>query len=756
VAERGVPRPLGSQRDPIVDEADKRLQRCVDYESVCRTSFIEDYKFAEADADNGFAWPDAIRRNRDIDERPCLTVNRTRQHNLQIINDAKQNKPGIVIRGTGNGATYESAKTYESIVRNIEYQSNAQTAYSTATEFQVKCGIGWIRVTREYRDEDSFEQDLFIRRVNDPLSIYIDPDAKEADKSDAKFAFVFDDVLKDDFADAYPSLSEFEIGQNALGIGGITSKDYIRVVEYFRKLDVADELAAIRNSQTGQMEVIRKSKLPKEIWPEIKADKTIQTRPITYTKIERYLIVGDKIVEKTDELGKYIPLVPVIGEETLIDGKLDRKGHTRALKDPGRIYNYWTSSAVEQVALQGKTPWVAPAAAIEDYEGYWNTANRVNHSVLPYNAFDDAGNALPAPARTNPPEYGPAYLSGMQVAVNEMMMVSGQYQPQMGEPSNERSGKALAERQRQGSNATYHFIDNLGVAIRHVGRILLDQIPLVYDTRRVMQILALDGTDYEIEVDPSAKQAYIQHLNHDQEIVKRIFNPRLGKYDVQADIGPAYGTQREQMFDALTTLIAQAPDMASLVGDLWMKAADFPGADEAAERFKRMLPPQALGKGPSQAEQQLQLQVDNLTKLLTKALDKEAGLALKLKGKEEMREIDAFDADTRRLKILADHGIDQGTLSVLKLQLMHDMNQNTMALVADDKHRDADREASMATMGEAPAEGGEASAPKVAGNGNGAGGGGAEAPPIPGARRARDGHWYVPDPTRPGKYALVA
>jgi Phage P22-like portal protein len=747
---KGAERPLGSVRDPVVDEADKRLHRCIDYESICRTSFVEDLKFAEADADNGFAWPDAVRRNRDIDERPCLTVNRTRQHNLQIINDSKQNKPGIVIRGTGNGATYESAKTYESIVRNIEYQSNAQTAYSTATEFQVKCGIGWIRVTREYRDEESFEQDLFIRRVNDPLSVYIDPDAKEADKSDAKFCFVFDDVLKDDFEDAYPELNEYALGDNALGIGGIVSKDHIRVVEYFRKLEVKDELAAIRNPQTGQMETIRKSKLPSDIWKDIKADKTIQRRPITFTKIERYLIVGDQIAEQTEELGKYIPLVPVIGEETIIDGKLDRKGHTRALKDPGRIYNYWTSSAVEHVALQGKTPWVAPAAAIEDYEGYWNTANRVNHSVLPYNAYDDAGNALPEPHRTEPPNFGPAYLSGMQVAVNEMMMVSGQYQPQMGEPSNERSGKALAERQRQGDNATYHFIDNLGVALRHVGRILLDQIPLVYDTRRVMQILALDGTDFEIEVDPSARQAYVEHLNHDQEVVKRIFNPKLGKYDVQADIGPAYGTQRQQMFDALTTLIAQAPDMANLVGDIWMRAADFPGADEAAERFKRMLPPQALGKGPSQAEQQLQLQVQNLTQLLTKALDKEAGLNLKLKGKDEMREIDAYEADTRRLKVLADHGIDKGTLALSRASLQHDIAHNQMQLVQADQHKELD----LASQG--AAEGG-ASAPKVAGNGNGAGGGEASSqPPVPGARKARDGHWYVPDPTRPGKYALVA
>src|SRR5712664_171037 len=746
-----------STRNPIVADAIKDFARCVSWESSARTLALEDYKFAEADSDNGFAWPDDISGIRKDDERPCLTVNRVRQHNLQIINDSKQNKPSIVIRATGNGATYESAKTCEAIIRHIEYASNAQTAYSTAVEHQVKSGIGWLRVVREYENDDDFDQVLSIKRVVDPNSIYMDPDAKEADKSDAKFAFVYDDVLKTDFDEAYPEFKGFA-DQTAMATGYSTfvQKDHIRVCEYWRREFVKDQILALPGPD-GKPRTIRKSQLPKAIWNDVLQDASIQKRDVVTIVVSKHIIVGHELVETTKEPGKYIPLVPVIGEETIIDGKLDRKGHTRAMKDPQRIYNFWTSSAVENVALQTKTPWIAPAAAIESYEMYWNTANRVNHSVLPYNAWDDAGNQLPSPSRPEPPAMAPAYITGMQIATNELMMVSGQHEPMMGEPSNERSGKALMERQRKGDNATYHYIDNLAVAIRHLGKIILDLIPKVYDTKRVLRILAIDGTDYEIDIDPQAKQSYIEHLNHDQEVVQRIFNPNVGKYDVQADVGPAYGTQREQMFEALTTLIAQAPNMANLVGDIWMRAADFPGADEAAERFKRMLPPQALGKGPSQAEQQLQQQVQNLTKMLTQALDQNTMDKIKLKGKEEMRQIDAFEADTHRLKILADHGIDTGTLAVLRAQLMHDMQQNQMDLVHNDAHKNADRV--VAGMG-TNEDGSSAEVPQVGKEGEEAAeqteqGEAPGGPPVPGARQARDGKWYVQDPSRPGKFARV-
>src|SRR6185503_15508478 len=160
----------------IIAEAKQRFAYCEEWEGDARKGFIEDLKFANADPDNNWQWDDQLRTYRQDRRKPCLTINKTRQHNLQIINDAKQNKPGVNIRPVGDGATYDAAQTYEGVVRHIEYQSNAEAAYDTATSFQVQGGIGYWRVVTDYVSNDSFDQEIFIKREKNPLQLFLDPD----------------------------------------------------------------------------------------------------------------------------------------------------------------------------------------------------------------------------------------------------------------------------------------------------------------------------------------------------------------------------------------------------------------------------------------------------------------------------------------------------------------------------------------------------------------------------------------------------
>ena len=184
----------------VVREAMDRFERCVAHEKTARARFLDDYKFANADAYNGFQWPNDLRRTREVDDRPSLTLNGARQHNLQIINDAKQNKPGIKILPVADGASVDSSKVLNSLVKHIEYISNATAAYDHATFFQVTAGWGYLRVETDYSNEKNFDQDIFIKRQNDPLNIYLDPDRKEPDGADSMFAFEFNDIERSEFA----------------------------------------------------------------------------------------------------------------------------------------------------------------------------------------------------------------------------------------------------------------------------------------------------------------------------------------------------------------------------------------------------------------------------------------------------------------------------------------------------------------------------------------------------------------------------
>lgn len=689
--------------DKIIAEAKRRFKQCEDWESRARKLFLEDIKFANADSDNGYQWPNDIRRTRDVDQRPCLTINKTRQHNLQIINDAKQNKPRCAVRPVGNGATYDAAQVFEGIFKHIEYISNATVAYDTATSFQVQGGIGYWRIVTDYLGNDNFDQEIFIRRIKDPLTVYIDPDINELDGSDARFGFIFDDMPLDEFRSAYPEYRD-KGGQAALGNSdGWIDKQHIRVAEYYRRAENKDQLISFTDPRTGKQQLLKRGNIPQEIIDAVVDNPSTRVRELKTWKVEWYLIIGDEIAERRDWAGEYIPIVRIIGEETIINGELDRKGHTRAMRDPQRMYNYWSSSAVEHVALQSKTPYIAAVSAIENLESYWESANTINHAVLPYNALDDDGNPIPPPQRADPPVMATACIQGLQLAQNEMHMVSGQQEESFGKESNVVAGIAIQERQRKGDNSTYHFIDNLAIGIRFTGKILLDLIPKIYDTPRVLRIIGEDGEETHVQLDPQAAQAHAaQEKTEVQEHVSAIFNPNVGRYDVEADIGPAYATQRQQAFNAISQILAQAPDLNGIIGDLLFKAADFPMAEKIAERLERMVPLQAKGEGPPPAVTELQNQLKHMQGMLAQMAQELGEERLRLKAKDQQKDIDVYEAITKRMGILIKEQVNPKDIALMLHDLMVEEHKVTLAQVTAASARDLSEDAQDGQQNETP------------------------------------------------------
>lgn len=672
---RSGPNEQTEEQRAIVKKAKKFYEKCNTWESTFRARFVDDLKFAEADAYNNYQWPNSVRRLRDIDDRPCITVNKTRMHNLQVINDAKQNKPEPRIRPVGGEASLESAEAMEGIVRHIQYRSKFSTILDQASSFQVRAGFGVYRIATDYADDDTMDQDIFIRPIIDPLSVMFDPDAKLADKSDGKMALIFDNIPRDEFEDIYPEYKDFSPARSiSASEDSWIGQDYVRICEFFYKTSNTKKLIKFTDPTDGKVLTMREDHIPKVILDMVTDDPATQSRLVQLTEVRHVVIIGDSIAEENVWLGKYIPLIPVIGEETIIDGIMDRKGHTRALIDPQRMYNYWASAAVEFGALQTKTPWIAPAAAVEGHEPLWNSANKQNVSVLIFNHMDDEGNEIPAPVRPQLPEQAPLYMSGMQTTQLEMMMVSGQYQTQMGQQGNERSGKAIQERQRQGDNATYHFINNQAIAVRLTGEIILDLIPKIYNSPRVLQMLAKNGKDsLPVKIDPDGAQAWAVEQGEDQKIAQRILNPAVGKYDVQADIGPAYGTAREEAFAAMTQILTQAPEMTTIIGDILLKNADFPGAEEASRRMERMVPAQAKSGGPTKEEAQLQEELQKTNDMLKVTMQELAVAQLKLVGKGELRDIDVYKAESERLNVMAKANmVDPEAFGVLMRQFIAD------------------------------------------------------------------------------------
>lgn len=633
----------------ILKEARGRFTRCQNWESTARARYVDDVKFSEGDSDNLYQWPEDIRSRMSDDKRAMLTINKTNQHILDVLNDARQARVAIKIRPTGDGATVDAAEIFMGVIRHIEYLSNASTSYQHGLACSTRGGIGYWRLATGYANDDSFDQEIFIRRVRDPLTIYLDPEIQEFDGSDAKFGFVFTELVKDD----HPELKDV-LGNSDFGPTSWVKENSIRQAEYFRRVEHKERLIAYPDpaDKSGEsMKVVRESALDPQMVKMLVKMTSTQVRTIKTHKVEWFKIIGDTITEENEWPGIYIPIVRCVGEETVIDGELDRKGLTRALKDPQRMFNYNASGSVEFGALQSKSPWVAPADAIEGYETYWNNANTDNFSVLPWNHMDDEGTAIPSPQRQNPPSSAPVFIEGMNASAEWMRMVSGQYQADMGAPSNERSGAAITARQRQGDNATFHFLDHQSMAIRFTGKQLVDLIPKIYDTPRILEILSEAGDRKKIRLDVSAEQA-LQKTQQDRDEVEAIFNPRVGKYEVIADVGPAFATRRQEAWNAYVQILTQNKELVGVIGDLAFKMADFPGAEEVATRLKRMVPQKALEDGPSPDLLAAQQQIEALQALVKQVAQKLADKTAEHLNDQEKNAVSAYDAQTKRLSAL--------------------------------------------------------------------------------------------------------
>ena len=592
VVGKPTPKKDGGGADFMVT-ARSRFNQAIEANGENRVSEVEDLKFAAGSSDNGFQWPEKIRNMRENDPngaRPVLTINKLPQHIKLVTNEQRQNRPSVKVIPVDDKGDPEVAKILDGIVRHIEVNSDADVAYDTACENQVTIGEGYFRILTDYLDENSFEQDILIKRIRNSFSVYMDPNIQDPSGADQKWCFITDELSKDEFKAQYPKaqVSDWELEGQGDQYRSWFENDRIRIAEYFcfeeteKTIYLMEDGSVVDVVPEGMVSVKeRKTKVPKVCW---------------------YKINGCEVLEKRDWAGKYIPVVRVVGNEFDIEGKLIISGIVRNAKDAQRMYNYWTSTEAEAIALAPKSPFVGAAGQFENYEDKWQSANIKNYAYLEYNPIDINGHPVPPPQRQMPPMVQAGIVAAKNAAAGDIQATVGQYNPSLGAEAQEKSGVAIRARQRQADVGTFHYVDNLSRAIRHCGRILLDLIPKIYDTQRVARILGEDGEPDHAKINPEQQVPVQDEMGEDGKAIGKIYNPGIGRYDVSVIVGPSYTTKRQEAVESMSQLLQGNPQLWGVVGDLFVKNMDWPGADEIAERIKKTIPPQLIEQDEGEGE----------------------------------------------------------------------------------------------------------------------------------------------------------
>ena len=591
--------------DELLKIAHRRFKIADESWSEIREEAKDDLKFSV-----GEQWPDEIKNARDQDQRPCVTINRLPQFLHQITNDMRQNRQAMKVSPTDDVGTKETAKVIQGMLRHIEYSSNADTAYDTAGDSAARCGFGFFRLVTKYCGPISFDQDICVQRIRNRFNAMLDPSFQEPDGSDANWGFVFDEVAKDEFKNQYPEaqLSQMEEwGSVSSSSNGWMTADTTRVAEYYYKTYRSAWIVQLKNPD-GDIVTMEESKVPAALLQDVIKG---QRRKTLIPEIRWAKINGVEVLEKTvlPGSGKWIPIIPVLGDEIDVDGKIKLEGIVRHAKDAQRLYNYMRSAQIETIALAPKAPYVGVEGQFEGHESEWESANTRNHAYLEYKPTTlDGGQQAPPPTRSTYEPPVQAISAACQQAADEMKATTGIYDESLGNRSNAISGVAVERRNSQSQTANFHFMDNLSKSIRHAGRISVDWIPDVYDTKRAVRILHPDGTEEVVTINAI--------FEHNKKIVN--YDMSCGNYDVTMSAGPSFETKRQEAVRSIMDLMKLIPpEMAQAAAPQLVKNMDWDGADKISDLLQKMLPPQlqdaANGQQiPPQVQQMLsQLQQQN-------------------------------------------------------------------------------------------------------------------------------------------------
>lgn len=630
VDKKYTPEGFDSVEDFLTD-ARKEYEADIAFDRENREEALEDKKFAVGDQ-----WDPIVKEQRK--GLPCLVINNIPQFTAQLVGDWRESRKAIKVLPANDEDT-DVASVRGDLIRSIETQSRASRVYDSAFESLVQCGDGAFRVSVEYANDDVFDQDIFIRPIEDCLSVVWDRYSVDPTGRDAKRVFVDDRIPKKEFDRKWPGVSPDALDLSEgmldkLAAGGWSDDESHRITEYWRLIQRKRLIGMFENGKIFEINAGNQDEL-------IEANGfPVKTRQSWCLYAQMHLITGFAILSGPYEYKmNRLPVIRMSGRVTNVGGKRVRYGLVRFMKDAARLKNFWRSTAAEQLGYAPKAKWIAPESAVEGREEAFRKAHLSRDPLLIYN--DDA--EVP-PQLIPPPPVEASLLNEAATNAQDMKDVTGIHDASLGIKSNETSGRAIQARQREGDIASLTFYDNSDAALLEAGDVINQLIPQIYDGTRVVRTIGEDETTKFVAINDPMNPNSV--------------DMSIGQFDVALGTGTSYTTRRVEAAQAMMDAIQVWPQLMTVAGDLVAKAQDWPGAEKLAERLKKTIPPQfleegeegGLGIGPEelqQMEQMLQqLQMENQEMKTDREVDYKKLL------------IDGYNAETARLKALSDHEVD--------------------------------------------------------------------------------------------------
>ena len=516
--------------------------------------------------------------------RPSYSFNQLPKFGRQVINDQWMNVPQIKYIPKTD-ADVDKAELLEDKVREVQSQGCAQTAYKLAIASQINIGWGYFAFATDYDNDDSNDQNIYIRQIPNTFQVYDDPSTREQDRSDRRYLIEVEDIPRTDFN----RLNNRDYSTNDLqSIGddypdwASMGKDLVRVGHYWRI--EYDKETVYFHKETG-----------KKVTDKPKNIKDYDSREIKKPRAMYYKCTATEKLEERKWQGKHIPYCFVEGNKNIVNGKTYLTGIYEDMVSTQVLYNYATNTAIELAESAPISPFIGDARAFKGYEKFYDNVNTKNYSYLPYNAIDENGQPINIPQRMQNGADLSSAVSLIQMAEQNFYGTSGIYPASLGQQSNEKSGKAIIARQREGDVSTSNYADTFGRALLYGGIIFEDLSKKIYDGSREIQVMSEDKKTRFVKINQKyADPKTGKPVNYDMT---------KGEMEVAVTTGPSYSTKREESREAQIQLFQAAPQAMLPALPMIIRSMDWPNAEKTADAVERGLPPEL--RDPDRQDEQM-------------------------------------------------------------------------------------------------------------------------------------------------------
>jgi len=409
-------------------------------------------------------------------ERPDPSLMILNDYCDQVINSYSQSPFGIGLSAKTMSAM-DSVKKVTSVLNGIQSTSDAKAVFTNAIDRQTKAGRGYSVVTTDYMDGKGFDQEIRIEAVYNPEMVIWDRFDKSINGRKATECALVEHMSCSRAEDLFGDAEDWDDMSNPLeDTIWDAPEESVALVTHYKLIKTKSKIWQLEDGSTIEKD-------PK--------NNSLKSRMTSKTVCRVVKIIGDKVVGNTTLPIKFLPVVPFLGQMIDKDKKNDWVGLVHYGRAPTMMLNWAAGEMLARLAKAPKSLIAVDGRSVINYKEQMDNIDRVDLKYIEYDSRDpdDPNIIYEKPVMLSASVDVSDMAGTMQNAQALLASVLGMSQSGTELSGQQKTASEVLTKARTMEISKYRTLDNASESIKQVCRVILELMPTIYDTERLMPII---------------------------------------------------------------------------------------------------------------------------------------------------------------------------------------------------------------------------------------------------------------------------